>query len=274
MTGQRKIIMDNRPIGVFDSGVGGLTVVKEILKELPKEDIVYFGDTARVPYGSKSRATVLKFSIENTIILLHHNVKMIVVACNTSSSVSLEILKKNFRVPIIGVIEPGAKQAVRLTKNNRIGVIGTKGTISSGAYEKEIHRLNKRIKVSSASCPLFVPLVEEGWNQTQIAKEIAKIYLSPLKKSDIDTLILGCTHYPLLKNQIAKVLKGVRLVDSARALAAQVRGILDASNIACSGNKKQDLQVYVSDEPESFARIGEKFLGRCIRSVKKVQVNV
>jgi len=266
--------MDNRPIGVFDSGVGGLTVVKEIMKELPKENIVYFGDTARVPYGSKSKQTVIKFSIENTILLLNHNVKMIVIACNTSSSVSLEILKKNFRVPIIGVIEPGAKEAVRLNKNNRIGVIGTKGTIASGAYETEIHKLKRNIKVLSQSCPLFVPVVEEGWTQTDVAKKIAEIYLSPLKKSNIDTLILGCTHYPLLKSQVAKVLKGVRLVDSAKALALQVRGILDAQNMACVGNTKPKLQVLVSDEPASFAKIGAKFLGREIKSVKKVQVNV
>jgi len=264
----------NKPIGVFDSGVGGLTVVRELIKELPHEDIIYFGDTARVPYGAKSKATILKFSIENVLYLLRFKVKLAIIACNTSSAVALEQLRANFRVPILGVIAPGARAAVSLAKNSRIGVIGTSATIASGAYERAIKENAPSAKVFSQSCPLFVPLVEEGWVKNDIAFEIARRYLSPLKKKRVDALILGCTHYPLLKGAIKNVMgSGITLVDSAQELAKEARALLYAQGIAKprkSGRAK--LEFHVSDEPVKFARLGKMFLGREIGLVKKTNV--
>ena len=205
---------DSRPIGIFDSGVGGLTVVGKVQEILPNEDLIYFGDTARVPYGTKSKETVTKFSVENVEFLMGHNVKLVIVACNTASSLSLDFLKRCFRVPVIGVIEPGAREAVSATRNDRIGVIGTNATVSSGAYETAMKRIDKKLKVFAASCPLFVPLVEDGWMDRRVAYDVASIYLKPLKAKGVDTLILGCTHYPLLKNVIRKVMGAdVMLVD-------------------------------------------------------------
>ncbi|MBI2495672.1 MAG: glutamate racemase, partial [Candidatus Omnitrophica bacterium] len=206
-----------QPIGVFDSGIGGLTVVKALIEELPVESIVYFGDTARVPYGTKSKHTIVKFSLENVEFLLRFGVKCIVIACNTSSSWALPTLRKYFKVPIIGVIRPGALAAVRETRNKRIGVIGTNATIQSRAYETAIQRIDPAVKVFSGSCPLFVPLVEEGWLNGAISRQVARRYLEPLARQRIDTLILGCTHYPLLASTIQQVLgSGVSLVDSAK----------------------------------------------------------
>lgn len=261
---------DLRPIGVFDSGVGGLTVVAAIQKLLPKEDIVYFGDTARVPYGTKSRETVTRFSVENVEFLMRHDVKLVVVACNTASSLSLSFLKRCFRVPIIGVIEPGAKSAVDTTRTNRVGVIGTNATISSGAYEKAIRSLNSRISVSSRSCPLFVPLVEEGWVDNRVCHDAASIYLEPLKAKKIDTLILGCTHYPLLKTVIGRIMgKGVMLVDSAREVAKEAGIILDANGLLSNASGKKRHRFFVSDEPKRFVKMGEKFLRQRIECVKR-----
>jgi len=192
-------------IGVFDSGLGGLTVVKEMMRQLPGEDIIYYGDTARVPYGTKSKESIVKFSKENTEILLKHKVKMIVVACNSSSSYALATLRRKYSVPIIGVIEPGSKKAVSVTKSNRVGVIATSATIHSGQYAATINRYDAKIKVFNQACPLFVPMIEEGWLKKQVTVDIAKEYLTKLKKLHIDTLILGCTHYPLLKPVIKKV---------------------------------------------------------------------
>jgi len=220
--------MRNSPIGVFDSGVGGLTVVKQLTGEMPNEDIVYFGDTARVPYGTKSPSTIKKFSIENVLFLMKHNVKLIIIACNTSSAIGLPFLSKYFSVPMIGVIKPGAKAAVRSTRNGRIGVIGTTATISSKAYENEIRAFNPKIRVYSKDCPLFVPLVEEGWAGDGIVDIAARKYLFPLKEKKIDTIILGCTHYPLLKSAIQKMMgKAVRLVDSAEETAKEAKNLLE-----------------------------------------------
>ncbi len=262
----------NRPIGIFDSGVGGLTVVKEIKKLLPHEDIIYFGDTARVPYGTKSKATITRFSIENVHFLLNYNVKMIVVACNTASSLSLEALKRFFKVPIVGVIQPGAFGAARLTQNNMIGVIGTRATISSNAYEKEIKRINQKIRVFSKSCPLFVPLVEEGMLDSDITYRIAEQYLIEMKTKKIDTLILGCTHYPLLKDVVKEVMgKRVNLVDSACEVAKDVRELLLENNILKrNGHEKSKIKFFVSDEPVKFAALGKKFLGYKLESIRKV----
>lgn len=263
---------DPRPIGIFDSGVGGLTVVDKIRRLLPGENIIYFGDTARVPYGTKSKDTVTKFSVENIEFLMEHNVKLVVVACNTASSLSLDFLKRCFRVPIVGVIEPGARAAIGATRNRRIGVIGTQATISSGAYEKAIRKISGRVSIFTQSCPLFVPLVEEGWVDRPVARDIAGIYLEGLKSRKIDTLILGCTHYPVLKNVLKKIMgRAVTLIDSATEVAAETQEVLDASgllNNSAAGGKEKFL---VSDEPGRFIKIGEKFLRRRIKCAKRAE---
>ncbi len=260
-----------QPIGVFDSGIGGLTVVKALMEDLPSESIIYFGDTARVPYGTKSKTTIVKFSLESVEFLLRFDVKCIVIACNTASSWALPTLRKYFKVPIIGVIRPGALAAVRQTRNRRVGVIGTTATIHSGAYETAIQRLDPAIKVFSQHCPLFVPLVEEGWLNGGISKEIAAKYLEPLKRQRIDTLILGCTHYPLLAPTIQKAMgPGVTLVDSARQTAAEVRGVLLGADTLRDEARKPRYRFFVTDEPTHFLRVGERFLGRLAGSVEHV----
>ncbi len=261
----------SRPIGIFDSGIGGLTVFKEMRRDLPSEDLVYFGDTAHVPYGTKSKETITKFSIENTHFLQSFGVKMVVVACNTASSLSLESLQRKFSIPIIGVIEPGAREAIRRTKSGRIGVIGTKGTINSNAYENWLRKLDPSVKVYSSACPLFVPFVEEGWIEGDIVTKVAKTYLSPLKNFKIDTLILGCTHYPLLAPVIQKIVgPKVRLVNSAKETAKEAKRLLIKMGESASRVKNPELQFYVSDEPEQFRALGERFLGKHIPSVAKV----
>jgi len=260
-----------QPIGVFDSGIGGLTVVKALVEELPSESIVYFGDTARVPYGTKSKSTIVKFSLENVEFLLRFGVKCIVIACNTSSSWALPTLRKYFKVPIIGVIRPGALAAVRATRNKRVGVIGTTATIRSGAYETAIHRVDPRIKVFSQHCPLFVPLVEEGWLNGAVCLEVAERYLHPLKRERIDTLILGCTHYPLISSTIRKVLgPQVVLVDSAKQTVTEVRGVLMGTDALSNGNTRPRYRFFVTDEPSHFNRIGHRFLGQVVGSVERV----
>jgi glutamate racemase len=262
---------NNSPIGVFDSGVGGLTVVKELIRYLPNEDIVYYGDTARVPYGSKSRNTIIRFSEENASFLLKHNAKLIVVACNTSSSVSLPSLKRKFSVPVIGVINPGAQDGVNACRNKRLGVIGTPATIKSKAYTKEIARLDNSIKVFSKSCPLLVPVIEEGMAGTRIALDIIKYYLRPIKKQDIDTLILGCTHYPILKKQITEVMgKTITLTNSASSTARHVKKFLSQTQALSNRLSRGKLKFFVSDEIEGFRCIGERFIGKKIDYIRKV----
>ena len=261
---------DTRPIGIFDSGVGGLTVVEKIQDLLPCEDIVYFGDTARVPYGTKSKETVTRFSVENVEFLMTHDVKLVIVACNTASSLSLNFLKRCFRVPIIGVIEPGARAAVGATRNNRIGVIGTRSTISSGSYDKAIRRIDRRAFIVTGSCPLFVPLVEEGWDDKPVSQTIASIYLKSMRTKKIDTLILGCTHYPILKNTIKKVMgRNVLLIDSASEVARETRDTLDAEGLLNRSTRKGSYKFFVSDEPGRFMAMGGRFLGRRINCVKR-----
>ncbi len=260
-----------RPIGVFDSGVGGLTVVKELIRQLPYEDIVYFGDTARVPYGIKSRETIIKFSIENILFLLKHEVKLICIACNTSSSVALPVIRAHFKVPIVGVIAPGVREAVYATKNQRIGVIGTKGTIKSRAYEIQIKQLDPAIKVVVQACPLFVPFAEEGWLGGDVVLKVAKAYLKPLKEARVDTVILGCTHYPLLKGVIKEVLgKDVALIDSAKQVAIEVKNILSHNNLLRPAGRRGRREFYVSDNPEWFSGLAENFLGRPAANARKV----
>jgi len=262
-----------KAIGVFDSGVGGLTVVKELIRQLPNEDIIYFGDTARVPYGIKSRETVIRFSIENILFLLKHDVKLICVACNTVSSFALPVIKNHFRVPIVGVITPGVREAVYASRNKRVGVIGTRGTINSRAYELEIKQLDPSVKVTAVACPLFVPFAEEGWLGGNVVIDVAKSYLKPLKEAGVDTVILGCTHYPLLKPVIKKVMgEGVELIDSAKQVAIEVKEIL-ASESLCNTKHKGVHKFYVSDNPEWFKDIAERFLGRVMKDVTKVTVS-
>lgn len=259
-------------IGVFDSGLGGLTVVKELMQALPFEDIVYYGDTARVPYGTKSKESIIRFSRENTLALLKHKVKMVVVACNSSSSYALTTLKKNFSLPIVGVIHAGAKKAVQTTRNGRIGVIATSATINSQEYTKTIHWYDASVKVFSQACPLFVPLVEEGWIKKEVTLKVAQDYLSSLKKAKIDTLILGCTHYPLLKETIQKVMgKTVVLIDSAREIALEVKQILGETQTMNSLRRKARHQFLVTDRPQAFEKVAKNFLGSGVKL--KVELN-
>lgn len=264
--------MNKQPIGVFDSGVGGLTVTRELMRKLPNEKIVYFGDTARVPYGTKSKKTIVRFSMENILFLLEKKVKLVVVACNTSSSLALPLIRKHFNIPLIGVIDPAVKLAVNLTVNGRIGVIGTRATIDSRSYEKKIKQYNKRFKVFSMACPLFVPFVEEGWLDNKATRDVARIYLEPLKKENIDTLILGCTHYPLLKRVICDILGDhVQLVDSGVEVAREVEELLDKKMLSAPKSKKfPAAEFFVSDEPSRFQGLGEKFLAKRIKNVTRV----
>jgi glutamate racemase len=259
-----------QPIGVFDSGVGGLTVVKELIHQLPAEDIIYFGDTARVPYGIKSKETVIRFSIENILFLLKQDVKLICVACNTVSSLALPEIRKHFKVPIVGVIGPGVREAVYATQNKRIGIIGTRGTIKSHTYENEIKHLDPAIKVTALACPLFVPFAEEGWLGGDAVLQVARTYLKPLKDNRVDTVILGCTHYPLLKPVIRKVLgEQVKLIDSAKQVAVEVKKILSAEGML-NNHRKGQHKFFVSDNPEWFSGLAKRFLGKNIKDARKV----
>ncbi len=262
-----------KPIGVFDSGIGGLTVVKRIAASLPEENIVYFGDTARVPYGSKSNDTVIEYSIEDAKFLMQKNVKAIVVACNTASSIAMEELKKMFDVPIIGMIEPGAQTAIKSTKNRRVGVIGTRATISNKAYSNKIKELNPDIEIFETACPLFVPLAEEGWIDHKATYEIAEEYLKDLRKEKIDTLVLGCTHYPILAEVIQKVIgENVQLVDSGIVAAEMIKNELDRTNLHTNSYAVGNQELYVSDIPTKFREVAELFLGKPVKDVTKVEV--
>ncbi len=261
----------DRPIGIFDSGIGGLTVAQEITRLLPDEQIVYFGDTARVPYGTKSREAVISFSRDNVKVLLKHHVKMVVIACNTSTSWALGILRKEFKVPIMGVIEPGSRRAVAVSGGRRIGVIATPSTINSGKYTKTILQLAPDAEVTARACPLFVPLVEEGWLDHEVTEKIAQEYLAPLKAAKIDTLILGCTHYPLLKPVLARVMgKHVTLVDSATETAHEVQRLLQEEGLARQGRHAPKNEFLVSDEPEHFRLVAKRFLGHDLPHVRRV----
>jgi glutamate racemase len=262
-----------KPIGVFDSGIGGLTVVRQLLSTLPNENIIYFGDTARVPYGSKSNETVIEYSIQDAQFLMRKNVKAIVVACNTASSVALPALREKFQIPIIGMIEPGAKMSIESTRNNKIGVIGTRTTINSNAYSKAIKKLNPPINVIEKACPLFVPLVEEGWLNHKATYEITEEYLKELNENDIDTLVLGCTHYPILSKVIQEVIgKDVKLIDSGIAAAILVKDELMKFNLISNSYALGNYDFYLSDFPVMFKEIAEMFVGRKIKEIFKVDL--
>jgi len=262
-----------KPIGVFDSGIGGLTVVKRLSSMLPAENLIYFGDTARVPYGSKSNSTVIEYSLQNAHFLMEKNVKAIVVACNTASSVAIQELKNNFKVPIIGMIEPGAKYALSNSATGKIGVIGTRATIANQAYSKEIKKLNPNVEIFEKACPLFVPLAEEGWIEHKATYEIAEEYLKELRDLNIDTLVLGCTHYPILTNVIQKIIgENVKLIDSGIASAEVVRSEISRIGFETNSFGTGNNQFYVSDIPAKFQEVAELFLGRPISDVQKVDL--
>jgi glutamate racemase len=264
--------INNHPIGIFDSGFGGLTVMSAIIEMLPLESLVYFGDTAHVPYGSKSRNIVIKYSKEITSFLMRCKVKLIVIACNTASAFALSILKKTLKVPVIGMIEPGSKAAVYASKNKKIGVIGTEGTISSKSYLREINRISKS-EVYQQACPLFVPLVEEGWSSGEITDSIVKKYIEPLLNKKIDTLVLGCTHYSLLRETLEKNMgENVVLIDSAKAASQEVKNILKKTCLLADVKDKKFFKFYVSDNPEKFQTIGSRFFSKKISVIKKIKM--
>jgi glutamate racemase len=263
-----------RAIGVFDSGVGGLTVLRELRCQIPGEALVYLGDTARVPYGTKSPATVRRYAHEAARFLLAHRVKLLVVACNTASAVALDELAEHYQVPVIGVIEPGARRALEATRNGKVGVVGTEGTVRSGAYERALLAGRPDVVVYTAACPLFVPLAEEGWACHEIARLAAREYLAPLLDKGIDTLVLGCTHYPLLKQMLQEVVgPQVLLVDSAQETAKTVAAQLEELHLLHQTTPAQPPRYFVTDIPDRFVRVGGAFLGEELQGVTTVSLD-
>lgn len=262
-----------KAIGIFDSGVGGLTVLKEVIRVLPQEDTIYLGDTARVPYGTKSPETVVRYARQITSFLVGRDIKLLVVACNTASAVSLDALKQQFSIPIVGVIEPGARRAAAATRSGTVGVIGTEGTIASSAYARAIKRLNPDIAVVTRACPLFVPLAESGWTDNDVARLTARTYLDGLREEGVDTLVLGCTHYPLLKGIIAEVMgDDVTLVDSAEETALTVAEILGDKQLLRPPAEQGNHHYFVTDVPAGFIRVGNRFLGGRLGDVYQVDL--
>ena len=265
----------NAPIGVFDSGVGGLTVAREIMRNLPAEKIVYFGDTARVPYGNKSRETIIRYSRQILHFLKEQQVKAIVVACNTASAFALDAVSEGLEIPILGVIEPGAKVAAAQTRNNRIGVIGTAGTVGSRIHEQYLKRLNPELTVVGQPCPLFVSLVEEGWIQDPVTTLVAQRYLETLKQAEIDTLILGCTHYPLIYETIRQVMgEGVRLVDPAYETALELRRLLEAQELLSTRREPEEFphRFFVSDLADKFKSFANSILPYDVSVTRKIDI--
>ena len=258
----------NAPIGVFDSGLGGLTVAHAIMRQLPGESLVYFGDTARVPYGPKSPETVRRYSHEIAAFLLEQGVKAIIVACNTATAHALPMLDAALDIPVLGVVGPGARAAVRATKTGHIGVIGTEGTIKSGAYVRAIHAESAESVVTALACPLFVPLVEEGWIDSPATRLIASEYLAPFTRDLVDTLVLGCTHYPLLKRVIGETIgRAVRLIDSAEETAADTHRMLAEHDLASTASEGT-YRFIASDDPQQFLALGQRFFGDALERVE------
>lgn len=271
----RQRVSDKREkIGVFDSGVGGLTVVREIFRQLPGEDVVYFGDTGRFPYGTRSPDAIRHFSLQAAGFLQEQRVKIIVVACNTASAQALDFLNGKLQVPLLGVILPGAKKAVASTRNRRIGVIGTEATVASGSYLQAIHQLDAHIKVCSQPCPLFVALAEEGYLKKKASFLIAEDYLRPLKRWQVDTLILGCTHFPLLKPVIQAVMgRGVVLADAAESVALETKELLVNQGLLRRSSRPAEHKFFVSDLPDKFKKLSRRFLKYPVDSVQKIDIN-
>lgn len=257
------------PVGVFDSGIGGLTVAHEIIRQLPHERLIYFGDTARVPYGPKSPDTVRRYSREIAGFLQGEGVKAIVVACNTATAHALPTLRDELPFPVIGVVEPGARAAMRATRSGHVGVIGTAGTVKSGAYERAIRDIDANVRITARACPLFVPLIEEGWVDSEATRLVAREYLEPLAESGVDTLVLGCTHYPLLKPLIAEVMgPDVRLIDSAAETAAEAARVLAERGLESPDAGQGEHRFVASDDPLQFLQLGQRFLGDAIGGVE------
>ncbi|HMK57388.1 MAG TPA: glutamate racemase [Dissulfurispiraceae bacterium] len=264
------LMPNNNPIGIFDSGIGGLTVFKEVSRMLPFEDIIYLGDTARVPYGIRSAETVARYSFECADFLMGKRIKVLVVACNTVSAISLNEIRERVPVPVIGVIEPGAKAAVSATETGRVGVIGTEATIRSGAYSRAIKAIDASVEVYGLACPLFVPLVEEGWTDGEIAKLVAERYLSGLRTFEIDTIVLGCTHYPLLKGVIQDVMQDIKIIDSAVETGKVLKAVLEEGPLLRESGESAVHKFYVTDSTEKFTSVGERFLGSKISEIERV----
>lgn len=266
--------MDNRSIGVFDSGLGGLTAVKEIMNLFPDENIVYFGDTSRVPYGTRSKETILKYTYSDINFLLSQDVKMIVIACGTASSAALPNIKEEFNVPIFGVVDAGAYEAARVTKNNKVGIIGTPATIKSGAYIKYLKEHNPQVEVYNQACPLFVPLVENGHFNTEVTRLVVDEYLKDIRHAGVDTLILGCTHYPLLKDAIAEYMgDDVTLISPGEEVAKYLRKKLTDDNRHSDERDTEQYKYFVSDSVESFEELGSIFLETRINGkVSKIDI--
>ncbi|MBU9738811.1 glutamate racemase [Diplocloster agilis] len=275
----KDIDIHQAPIGVFDSGVGGLTVVREIMRQIPQERIVYFGDTARVPYGNKSKDNIIRYSRQIIRFLRTQNVKAIVVACNTASACALEEIRPELDLPIIGVIKPGAKAAAGTTRNGRIGVIGTESTVNSQLYTDFIHDLNPDIRVIGKACPLFVPLVEEGWLKDPVTEEVARRYLEDMKQADVDTLILGCTHYPLLRSTVGKVMGAqVTLVNPAYETALELKELLQREGIAAESAPDSTQEAwpehrfFVSDLADKFKDFANSILACEISRIRQIPI--
>lgn len=263
------------PVGVFDSGVGGLTVAREIMRNLPSEKIVYFGDTARVPYGSKSKETVIRYSRQIIRFLREQQVKAIVIACNTASAFALDAVRDELDIPVLGVIEPGAAVAAKETRNKKVGVIGTIGTVGSGIHEAFLKKLDPQITVIGKACPLFVPLVEEGWLHDSVTTEVAERYLMELKEKGIDTLILGCTHYPLIRSTVREVMgEGVRLVNPAYETALELGKMLGDKGLLCTGKEQKEFpyRFYVSDLAEKFTSFANSILPYDVEMTQKIDI--
>ncbi|MHB8873394.1 MAG: glutamate racemase [Myxococcaceae bacterium] len=265
---------NHRAIGVFDSGVGGLTVLKALMQRLPNESTIYLGDTARVPYGTKSAEVVTRYSVKNGEFLLDRDVKLLVVACNTASAVALPQMEARLQVPVLGVITPGAGAAAAKSRSGKIGVIGTPGTIRSGAYQRALQAARPGVEVVARACPLFVPLAEEGWVSGEVPRLVAQQYLEGLGSSGVDTLVLGCTHYPLLREIIAGVVgPGVALVDSAEATAEMVAGLLQKRCALSDSGRPAEHRYFVTDVPERFVEVGARFLGRPLEGAEQVDIS-
>jgi glutamate racemase len=259
------------PIGIFDSGVGGLTVVKQLKKLLPNEALIYFGDTARIPYGTKSPRLIQQYALEDALFLLQFDIKLLVIACNTASALALDVLLENLKIPVLGVVTPGAEAAVKETLEGKIGVLGTSATINSDMYAKEITKRNPNARISSQPCPLLVPLIEEGWINDEITALTLKKYLKQPLEDKVDTIIMGCTHYPLLETAIQKVTGGgVRLIDSGKETARKVKELLKKSGLLNIESKAKESQFYVSDIPDKFEEIGSLFLGEKLSFLERV----
>ena len=266
---------DTRPIGVFDSGIGGLTVLREIWKVLPGESTIYFGDNSRAPYGNKARSTIIRYSLQNMEFLKSKDVKMIVIACNTASAYAYEALKDKAEVPVVEVVTPGAEVAIKATKNGKIGIIGTKATISTGVYKEAVERCAEKqgisnIEIYQKTCPLFVSLAEEGWWDNEVTRLTAREYLTPLKEAGIDTLVMACTHYPLLAKVIGEIMgEGITLVNTGEAAASVVKSVLEEKGMTSAESLAPAKEFYTSDDAEMFESIATPFLGEGLPSGTK-----